>query len=196
MQPTDKKTLILFTLLLALISMCSYDGTLAAARSHTQRPRTVATSQQSASVVAVKSAKANIRESPSRSSRIITQVERNQRLTVTRAAPSGPWYSVQDEQTRTEGWIHGSTIAFDSASGTTTAAPPKTREETNQPRTVPPPVGSGRSYINVDGVRVPSPVFSDTRPEGTTARCRDGSYSFSQHRRGTCSHHGGVAVWY
>jgi type III secretory pathway component EscS len=26
-----------------------------------------------------------------------------------------------------------------------------------------------------------------------TARCRDGSLSFSVHRCGTCSHHGGVA---
>jgi hypothetical protein len=26
--------------------------------------------------------------------------------------------------------------------------------------------------------------------------CADGTYSFSQHRRGTCSHHGGVARWY
>ena len=26
-----------------------------------------------------------------------------------------------------------------------------------------------------------------------TARCRDGSHSFSFRRRGTCSHHGGVA---
>jgi hypothetical protein len=25
------------------------------------------------------------------------------------------------------------------------------------------------------------------------ARCRDGSMSFSEHRCGTCSHHGGVA---
>src|SRR5207248_214409 len=32
-------------------------------------------------------------------------------------------------------------------------------------------------------------------PAGTTARCRDGSYSFSKHRNGTCSHHGGVATW-
>jgi len=28
-----------------------------------------------------------------------------------------------------------------------------------------------------------------------TAQCRDGSYSYSQHRSGTCSHHGGVARW-
>lgn len=32
-------------------------------------------------------------------------------------------------------------------------------------------------------------------PAGATARCRDGTYSFSQHRAGTCSHHGGVAAW-
>jgi hypothetical protein len=32
-------------------------------------------------------------------------------------------------------------------------------------------------------------------PPGATARCSDGTYSFSQHRSGTCSHHGGVAAW-
>ena len=32
-------------------------------------------------------------------------------------------------------------------------------------------------------------------PAGATAQCRDGTYSFSQHRSGTCSHHGGVARW-
>jgi len=30
---------------------------------------------------------------------------------------------------------------------------------------------------------------------GATARCVDGTYSYSQHRSGTCSHHGGVAAW-
>lgn len=30
---------------------------------------------------------------------------------------------------------------------------------------------------------------------GATARCRDGTYSFSQNRRGTCSGHGGVSGW-
>jgi hypothetical protein len=29
-----------------------------------------------------------------------------------------------------------------------------------------------------------------------TAKCKDGSLSYSQNRQGTCSHHGGVAVWY
>jgi hypothetical protein len=40
-------------------------------------------------------------------------------------------------------------------------------------------------------VKPPKPAW----PAGSTARCRDGSYSFSQHRSGTCSHHGGVAAW-
>ncbi|WP_175611131.1 G5 domain-containing protein [Microbacterium sp. RURRCA19A] len=31
---------------------------------------------------------------------------------------------------------------------------------------------------------------------GATAKCRDGSLSYSAHRSGTCSHHGGVSVWY
>jgi Protein of unknown function (DUF3761) len=35
---------------------------------------------------------------------------------------------------------------------------------------------------------------SAAAPPGATAQCRDGTYSYSQHRSGTCSHHGGVAV--
>ena len=30
---------------------------------------------------------------------------------------------------------------------------------------------------------------------GPTAQCKDGTYSYSQHHQGTCSHHGGVARW-
>ncbi|MHB1325165.1 MAG: Ig-like domain-containing protein [Thermoleophilia bacterium] len=30
---------------------------------------------------------------------------------------------------------------------------------------------------------------------GPTALCNDGTYSYSQHRRGTCSYHGGVGQW-
>lgn len=50
-------------------------------------------------------------------------------------------------------------------------------------------------YINSKGVRVRRPTASPTAPAGATAQCRDGTYSFSQSRRGTCSHHGGVARW-
>lgn len=55
--------------------------------------------------------------------------------------------------------------------------------------------GSDDYYTNVDGARVRRPVQSRSAPAGATAKCRDGSYSFSRNRRGTCSHHGGVAQW-
>lgn len=50
------------------------------------------------------------------------------------------------------------------------------------------------SYVNVSGHCVHRPVRAMTTPEGATARCRDGTYSFSEHHRGTCSWHGGVAA--
>ena len=55
----------------------------------------------------------------------------------------------------------------------------------------------GRGYTNSQGEWVPSPTFTPDGqpPAGASARCRDGSYSFSRSRRGTCSWHGGVARW-
>ena len=50
-------------------------------------------------------------------------------------------------------------------------------------------------YTNSKGERVQSPTKYNTAPEGATALCRDGTYSFSRSRRGTCSHHGGVKKW-
>ncbi|MFJ4513055.1 DUF3761 domain-containing protein [Streptomyces sp. NPDC088816] len=35
-----------------------------------------------------------------------------------------------------------------------------------------------------------------THPKGATARCKDGTYSYSKTFRGTCSHHKGVKYWY
>jgi hypothetical protein len=52
------------------------------------------------------------------------------------------------------------------------------------------------SYRNVSGHCVHRPMQADQPPTGASARCRDGSYSFSEHHRGTCSHHGGVATWF
>ena len=59
-----------------------------------------------------------------------------------------------------------------------------------------PTMGHG-FYTNRQGEAVRRPVrtMSSQAPPGASAQCRDGSYSFSVHRRGTCSHHGGVAQW-
>lgn len=51
------------------------------------------------------------------------------------------------------------------------------------------------AYRDSEGHCVRRPVRTRTVPSGASARCRDGTYSFSHSRRGTCSHHGGVAVW-
>jgi hypothetical protein len=51
------------------------------------------------------------------------------------------------------------------------------------------------SYISSNGDCVHGPVAAATAPEDATAQCNDGTYSFSEHRQGTCSHHGGVAEW-
>jgi len=51
------------------------------------------------------------------------------------------------------------------------------------------------TYVNSAGNVVCSPYTSNSAPAGASAQCSDGTYSFSQSRRGTCSHHGGVAVW-
>ena len=50
-------------------------------------------------------------------------------------------------------------------------------------------------YTNSRGERVQSPTRYNSAPAGATALCNDGTYSFSRSRRGTCSHHGGVARW-
>ncbi|MGF6889628.1 hypothetical protein ABIA39_009091 [Nocardia sp. GAS34] len=56
---------------------------------------------------------------------------------------------------------------------------------------------AANEYENIDGVCVlrPESVPGDAVPAGATARCRDGDYSFTRHRRGACSGHEGVAQW-
>ena len=75
-------------------------------------------------------------------------------------------------------------------------------QKANQPKTYKSSsstaISSGNSikyYTNSRGERVQSPTYYQTAPAGATALCRDGTYSFSRSRRGTCSHHGGVARW-
>jgi len=52
------------------------------------------------------------------------------------------------------------------------------------------------TYVNSAGNTVCKPETSPSGPPaGATAECVDGTYSFSESRSGTCSHHGGVANW-
>ena len=42
---------------------------------------------------------------------------------------------------------------------------------------------------------VPTATAGNTDSTGASAKCKDGTYSKSAHRSGTCSSHGGVAEW-
>ena len=78
----------------------------------------------------------------------------------------------------------------------TQTPPPKPQAPASAPA-YPSSVGpsSGTHYTNSNGQRVHVPMQAPSAPSGATAKCRDGSYSFSQHANGTCSHHGGVGLW-
>ena len=82
------------------------------------------------------------------------------------------------------------------ASARPSARPPASAPASAAASAVPRLVEDGH-YRNSDGTIVHSPAHTDTgtAPSGASAQCRDGTYSFSAHRRGTCSHHGGVAHW-
>jgi len=85
-------------------------------------------------------------------------------------------------------------LASQAPSASQSQSPPATNSGTkpNQPK--PNCTGNG-TYVNSKGETVKRPENCLAVPQGATAQCRDGSYSFSQSRHGTCSHHGGVAKW-
>ena len=67
---------------------------------------------------------------------------------------------------------------------------PTTQQQQSQPK-----CANNGTYVNSKGETVKRPENCSSAPQGATAQCRDGSYSFSRSHRGTCSHHGGVAKW-
>lgn len=87
----------------------------------------------------------------------------------------------------------------------TAAQPPQVTQEdkkTKKPRkhppkeTPPPSRQPPSSQTTSPPARSPAPQSSQAvAPEGATARCKDGSFSHSQHHRGACSRHGGVDGW-
>ncbi len=94
---------------------------------------------------------------------------------------------------------------YEFANHQSATAPQPTVIESSQPAADQPPssttdqqqqLSNDNYYTNSEGQRIHSPAYSNGGvPAGATAKCRDDTYSFSQHRRGTCSHHGGVDQW-
>ncbi len=38
-------------------------------------------------------------------------------------------------------------------------------------------------------------MASSRKPAGAEGHCGDGTWNLSEHRQGSCSHHGGMAEW-
>ncbi|GAA0609142.1 hypothetical protein GCM10010174_28040 [Kutzneria viridogrisea] len=91
------------------------------------------------------------------------------------------------------------TLATTTTTSTTTAVaapppPPPVTHQTTAPQPAQTACGANE-YRNVDGNCVHRPEAAPGPPAGATAQCKDSTYSFSQHRQGTCSGHGGVSRW-
>jgi hypothetical protein len=85
-------------------------------------------------------------------------------------------------------------FAFQTTSASQSQSPSATSSDT-KPNQAKQNCTSNGTYVNSKGQTVPRPENCSEPPKGATAQCRDGTYSFSKSRRGTCSHHGGVAKW-
>jgi hypothetical protein len=87
-------------------------------------------------------------------------------------------------------------FAFQSSSGSQSQSQtPSATTSATKANHAKPNCTSNGTYVNSKGQTVPRPENCSAPPEGATAQCRDGTYSFSKSRRGTCSHHGSVAKW-
>jgi hypothetical protein len=90
----------------------------------------------------------------------------------------GAWFYVAYRGAK--GWMHGNAIRYDNQNNSLTETP-----------SIPKSDSKSSTYNEYK----PAPI-EKSDSSGATAKCRDGRLSYSQNRRGTCSHHGGVAVWY
>jgi len=125
---------------------------------------------------------ANLRQSANQTSDVIEVVPTDSSVEVIKQR--GVWFLVKTETA--QGWMHGNTLRLERFNNKTQAAAssiPPIKSTEYQYRSAPPQKSASS----------PEPAISHS---GASAKCGDGSLSYSAHRRGTCSHHGGVAVWY
>ena len=131
--------------------------------------------QSSAKQASVITDNAYLRQTPAGGGRVVEALPRGSSVEVIRQ--KGAWFYVRSGASK--GWMHGNTIRYENASDS-------------------PPTTTRAEY---PAYKTPAKTDSKTggdiaNPSGATAKCRDGTLSYSRNRRGTCSHHGGVAVWY
>jgi hypothetical protein len=171
---------------LAMVAMCS-DG------DEYRTPEPLLTGQQSYAASTPPAApedfylhgELNVRTGPGQDYPRVRTLSRGERVRLGPKAADG-WAELYSAGWTSEGYVYrGSDLVRSYAPRARPAPAPSPQHE----------IPTGDGYVNSRGNRVRSPVYSSSAPAGASARCRDGTYSFSQSRRGTCSHHGGVASW-
>jgi hypothetical protein len=93
----------------------------------------------------------------------------------------------------------GYTVALVDASGAPVADPTGWSYVSESPAAGTPVVAGTKITVTLAAPPPPPPPpapVAPSHPAGATAQCNDGTFSYSAHRSGTCSHHGGVAVWF
>ena len=64
------------------------------------------------------------------------------------------------------------------------------------PKAAPPPAPAAPSAPTPTAAPKTPTKSAANAPENATAKCKDGTFSYSKQHSGACSHHGGVAEWY
>lgn len=133
----------------------------------------------------------NVREGPGTQYRVVGGVPRDECIKADARDGSGGWLRIKSANwwnAPSGGWVSADYLAVSGSSSSL-------------------PVRSGGSPIiyqptPTNLVILPTPDYVlESEPTsaggggGPTALCWDGTYSYSQHRRGTCSWHGGVREW-
>lgn len=143
-----------------------------------ETPKTLVSQPSSSSKSAmVITENANLRDTPNSAGTVIQTVAEGESVEVLKQ--KGAWFYVLSNGQK--GWMHGNTIRYEN-SAAETSTEPETDFSTPKPSS-PSSVSKKRTEPEINN-------------SGATARCRDGTLSYSRNRRGTCSHHGGVAVWF
>jgi hypothetical protein len=135
-----------------------------------QKERLKTASAASATVI---TENANLRQTPNQNGEVLQTIPLDSSVEVIKQ--NGAWFFVAFGAAK--GWMHGNTIRYDNQVNSL-------RENPSIPKSDP------RSN-NDDKPTIQKPDSS-----GASAKCADGTLSYSASRRGTCSHHGGVAMWY
>ena len=89
-------------------------------------------------------------------------------------------------------------VISESSAVKATASPQKPSSSVLSPETIPaiPQPVTVQPKVSASSVpRQVAPSVSGNAPSGATARCQDGTYSYSQQHSGACSRHKGVDRW-